>query len=127
MQVYFHSEYRQFTRLRQPGETVNVRDNVGNMLIARNQACPVVDGGHQCRQAPPSASQFRPTSPTVGVADAPGYLDEMQDNDVDEMMLPVRWSHSNRTKMRNASKRSLRVRRVLIGQNFQDIQPGMLN
>ena len=112
MQVWLHQDYRQFARLRQPGEIINVRDKVGVGLVARGAACPVVDGTHQCQ--------------VVGVTPAPAYLDEQLDSPVVGVMLPTKWSGGKRDKMRRAMRRSPEVRRELRGKDLRDIPMGRL-
>lgn len=110
MQIYLHQEYRQFRRMRTVGEIITVRDGIGAGLISRGAACPVMDGQHQCQ--------------VVGAASITesGYEDEMMESPADRVLLPVKWSHSKRQKIRAAGHRSKVVRSVIRGRRFEDIQ-----
>jgi hypothetical protein len=116
VEVYLHADYRQFRRLRRAGEVVNLRENIVAGLIARGDACPVMDGQHQCQLSNPSLAAVAPV----------GYEDEMLESPADRVMLPVKWSHSKRARIRGAAHRSVRVRRVVRGRLLHEIQPSEL-
>jgi len=110
VEIWLHTEYRgAFGRLRQPGETITVRDGVGEGLIAKGAGCPVVDGAHQCQIA--AEESIAPDD----------YLDEQMDAPANEVMLPVKWSRQQRLKLQAAARRSPAVRALIRGKRFEDI------
>ena len=110
MQVWLHVEYRQFRQIRQPGQLIVVSEGIGNGLIARSQACPDVNGVHECRLEVP-------------VAVGNEYLDEQMDTPANEMMRPFKYSTQKREKIRAAARRSFRVRQITRGKRFEEISP----
>lgn len=110
MQVWLHVEYQQFRQVRQPGQLIVVSDGIGKGLIARGQACPDVNGLHECRLA----------DARVVVGE---YLDEQMDTPANEMMRPIKYSWQKRAKINAAAKRSSRVRQLIRGKRFEEISP----
>ena len=117
MEVWLHSEYRQFRHLRQPGDVITVRDGVGAGLVAKGAACPVINGEHQ----------FQKTSDShiVHQGQTDNYLDEQMDTPADAMMLPVKWSRQKRRKLQEVAHRSRVMRALIKGKRFEDIPRGV--
>ena len=109
MEVWLHSEYRQFRHLRQPGDVITVQEGVGAGLIARKAACLVMNGEHQCQVV------LTPDMPTDL------YLDEQMDAPANEMMVPAKWSRQKRLKLQAAARRSPSMRALIKGKRFEDI------
>jgi hypothetical protein len=111
VEVWLHAQYRQFRRVHQIGETISVRDGIGAGLIAKQLACPIVDGEHRCGMIPlePVSAAFQ------------DYLDEQMDAPVNEAMLPVKWSRQKRLKLQAAARRSPAIRAQLRGKRFENI------
>ena len=112
MNVHLHAEYRQFARVRQSGEIITVRDGIGTGLIARGEACPVIDGVYQCQLADP---------PEVSGE----YLDEQMNAPANEMMLPVKWSRQKRLKLQATAHRSRKIREAIKGKRWEQVPRGI--
>ena len=116
MEVWLHSEYRQFRHLRQPGDVITVRDGVGAGLVAKGAACPVINGEHQCQKTSDPS-----TSAIGGLAGTDNYLDEQMDTPAHGMMLPVKWSRQKRRKLQEVAHRSRAMRALIKGKRFENI------
>ena len=111
MHVWLHAEYRQFGHVRKSGETIAVPDAVGAGMVAKGQACPVVDGVHQCQLL---------TTISGGQGD---YLNGQMDAPANVVMVPTKWSRQKRLKLQAAAHRSRAVRAAIKGKRWDQISP----